>query len=505
MRIVKTIKNLILSWLGYFAVILATFIGRKVFVDMLGSMYLGVQALFTNILSCLNLADLGLSVAITYSLYKPLAENDTEKISAILSLFHKVYLIVGVTVGVIGLGLTPFLHFFINEMPKGLAYSKIQVYFVLFVLNNSLNYFMYYKAVLINADQKKYIVELNYSINMIAMTVIQILILICFKSFLLYLIIQLIFTGVRNMSISLIANRQYPYLKDKTSYSLSKQDKKELTMGVAGMMFQKLGTVVVNSTDNIIISKFISIIIVGIYSNYYSIISAINMVLNQVFKSALASVGNFNVTAKKEELADVFDKSLFVNFWIHGFCSIALTCLLNPFIHIWLGKDYLLEMKVVIILGFNFYLNGMRQTSLMFNDALGLYWKNRYKPIFEALVNLAMSLILVRFWGIQGVFLGTTCSIIFVCMWAEPYIIFKYVLKRNLAVYFRKYLVYFATSILIGFITYLLCNSIYMDGFLAFICKCSVCVVLPNILFLLIFRKTSEFKYFYNFLTTLKK
>lgn len=272
LRIVKTAKNLIYTWTGYFALILSTFIGRKVFVETIGMAYLGVNGLFTNILSCLNIVDLGLSTAITYSLYRPLAEKNEEKITAILSLFHKLYSLIGILVGVLGLALTPFLSLLITDLPADIPFSSIQLYYVLFVINNAANYFLYYKSVLINADQKHYIVELNYSVSMILMTAVQIVILFCTKSYLLYLVIQIASTILRNISISIITNKRYPYVKKEPSYRLSKEDKQSLTKGIGGLLFQRIGTVIVNSTDTIIISKFINILIAGIYSNLYTIL-----------------------------------------------------------------------------------------------------------------------------------------------------------------------------------------------------------------------------------------
>lgn len=475
---------------------MSTFVGRKVFVSTIGSVYLGVNGLFTNILGCLNLVDLGLSTAITYSLYKPIAERDTEKIKSIVHLLHTIYVRVGVIVGCVGLALTPFLKFLISGMPDDIAYSEIQWYYVLFVINNALGYFLYYKSVLINADQKQFIVELNYSFSVIGMTVFQILVLCLTKNFTFYLLVQMAFTIIRNVTISYKANKLYPYLKEKEISKLSKEDKSSLTKGVGGMMFQKIGTVVVSSTDNILISKFVSIVIVGLYSNYWSIINAVNMVLNQIFRSVLASVGNFNVTASKDQLYDVFRKTLFVNFWFHGWVSIGMLCLFNTFMEIWMGEAYLLDFSVVLLLAVNFYFNGMRQTCLMYNDALGLYWENRFKPIAEAVTNLVMSLIFVRFWGIFGVFLGTLTSIVGVCMWYEPYVIFKVALKRPLIQYFKKYVLYAFVFLVVGGCTYGVCHFIPLAGIMGLVGKALVCVILPNLMFLCFFGWTDEFRYF---------
>ena len=497
-RLVKTIKNLVLSWMGYFAVILSTFIGRKIFVMSIGSDYLGVSGLFTNILSCLNLADLGLSVAITYSLYQPIAEKDYEKIKSIMKVFHKMYMYIGCIVGIIGITLTPFLYCFINDSPSSITYEKIQLYYLLFVINNALTYFLYYKSVLINADQRQYIVELNYSFSIIGMTIVQIFVLILFKNYTLYLLVQIAFTIIKNLVISYIADKNYPFLKEKNVRKLSNSEKKEITKGVSGMMFQKIGTVIVNSTDNVLISKFINLSLVGLYTNYYSIINALNMLLNQVFRSALASVGNLNVTASKNELYNVFKKSLFINFWIHGFTSICLTCLFNPFVKLWLGDKYLLEFSVVLILGINFFFNGMRQTCLMYNDALGLYWENRYKPIAEALINLLFSLILLHFYGLIGIFLGTLCSILFVCVWYEPYIIFKTALNIPIKEYLKKYFEYVIVTFITGLITFFFCYSVKMTGIFSFIILCIICMFVPNTLFLIYYNKSDEFRYFFD-------
>ena len=262
------------------------------------------------------------------------------------------------------------------------------------------------------------------------------------------------------------------------------------------MMFHKIGGMVVNSTDNIILSKFVGIVSVGVYSNYYMIINGLELVTNQIFDAIVASVGNLGAKESKEKVKSVFDKVFFLNFWLFSFCAICLMCVFNNFIELWIGKEYLFELSVVVIIVIAFYLKGMRKTVLTFKDATGTFYQDRYKPIFESIINLIASIILAKKFGAAGVFLGTIISTLTTSIWVEPYVLYKYVFKEKSFTYFYKLIMYTILGICVCALTYWTCLKITYTGILAIIIKLIICLIIPNVIYIILFRKTEEFKYY---------
>lgn len=333
------------------------------------------------------------------------------------------------------------------------------------------------------------------------LNICQIIILIITKNYILFLVLQILFTVIENIAISKKTHKLYPFLKNNKKEKVEKKTRKEISKNMTAMTIHKIGGVVVKSTDNIILSKFVGLTQVAIYSNYYLIINAVNTVLMQVFNSITASVGNLNVTGSKKKLKEVFDKVFFVNFWIYSVSSICLYILLNHFIKLWVGENYLFSWEIITIIVINFYLTGMRNTVLTYRDALGLYWQDRYKAIFESIINIIASIVLVKIFDTFGVFLGTFISSVTTCLWIEPYILYKYGLKEKVSKYFLKFFVYTVIFIIVGLITYSVSNFLIqiqtIGGLLG---KIIICILIPNILYICIFAKTREFSYYQDML-----
>jgi O-antigen/teichoic acid export membrane protein len=297
----------------------------------------------------------------------------------------------------------------------------------------------------------------------------------------------------------------FPYVKNLKNVRLSKEDKKPIFQNIKAMMYHRLGGVVVSNTDNIIISSFVGVSWVGLYSNYFLITSGINTVCEQFFSSFKAVVGNLNALESKEKSHHVYKVLLLSNFWIFGFCTITLSQLFTPFITLWLGGKFLLNNMVVTFILINFFITGMRKSTLMFRDALGLFWYDRYKPVFEAMINLIASIPLAKIYGISGVFLGTLISTMLTNFWVEPYILYKYGFKRSPKEYFIKYIVYVLLFIISGAATMLICDFITSKTWFALFLRLIVCILVPNSIFLLCFYKTQEFKFLYDRLKSIFK
>ena len=485
----NSIKNIEYAVVGQVLGLLAKFVSRLVFVRVLSAEYLGIDGLFTNILSVLSLAELGIGTAIVYSLYKPIAEGDIEKIKSLMDLFKRTYQTIGIIITVLGLMITPFLHYLIKEMPD-VAY--IRFIFVIFVLNSSISYFYSYKRFLIIANQKKYIATIYRYGVFVAMNVAQILMLLVTGNYTLFLLVEMVAIFIENVLISRKADQLYPYLKEKKVVPLDKVEMITIKKNVKALIFHRVGGVVVLGTDNLVISIFIGIVAVGTYSNYLLVIGALTMIYGLVFESLTASIGNLGITQSKEKNIAVFELINFLAFWIYGFSAIALWNLINPFIELWLGRQFLFEMGIVTVLVINFYLLGVRTSVKVFKDAHGLYWFDRYKPLAESFINIVASVVLAQVLGLVGVFLGTLISTITTSFWVDPYVLYRHGFKSSVKPYFGVYLRYSALTLLAGVPTFFFCSFFKETHFLSFVARAFICLIIPNLIFFIVFRKNSN-------------
>lgn len=491
-RIKNTIRNTTYGISGQMLTYAFTFIYRTVFIYTLGVTYLGINGVFTNLLSILSLAELGIGAAITFSLYKPLAEGNIKEIITLMSFYAKTYKVVALFITILGISIAPFLDVFIKE--ESVIPNLTLIYFLI-LADSIVSYFFAYKRSLIIADQRGYINTINLNSFAIIRNLLQISMLLITKEFIYTLVIQIICTLVSNISISLKVNKLYPYLRGGTEVKLGKEYKTDLFKKLRAMSYHNIGSVVVLGTDNLLISSLVGVYWVGLYSNYLMIISIIRNIIGQFYNSIIASIGNLTASEDVDKSYNIFNKLFFLNYWIYSFASICLFTLYNPFITLWLGDKYLLDQLIVIVIVINFYLSGMRQNVLAYRNALGLYWNDRYKPIAEAIINLVASLILIKYFGLIGVFLGTTISLITTSFWVEPYILFKHYFKKRVRYYFTKYIVRFILTLLIATLMQLLANTIFQYTWGSFILLTILCILVFNVIFILIYIKSAELKY----------
>lgn len=493
-RTSKSIRNVTVAAIGQVLVILIGFVARKIFVMFLADEYLGVNGLFTSILTVLSLAELGIGPAITFSLYKPLAENDIPVCQALMQIFRKAYLVIGSVVLIAGLAISPFITIFIKEVPNSI--KGIHWIYILFVLNTSISYFFSYKRSLITASQNHYWIVAVHTIAFIVMNGLQILVLAFTSNYFLFLGLQILSTFSENLILSRKADREFPWLKEKVDTKLPDYIMHEVVRNIKAMILHRVGGIAVDSTDNLLISKFFGLLFLGLYSNYQMIFFAIKSVTGSFFSSLTASIGNFGAQETPTKANELYRKIQFINSWLASFCGISLFVLMNPFVEtLWLGKDYLLSKDILLVLVVNFYLNTIRRTGLTFKEAYGLAWHDRYKPVIAALVNLTTSIMLAKKFGIIGVFLGTTITEIFVNIWVEGHVVFKYCLNRSTWDFLKLFLSEIGMFLLCGSVTVLVCSFITTEFiFLNFVLKCLACLLIPNGVFMLTYRKTKEFQ-----------
>ncbi len=492
-RTEKSIRNIAFSLSGYGIKLILQFITRYIFIITLEKEYLGINGLFSSILSMLSLSELGIGAAIAYVMYKPIADENIEKIKSLMHLYKKLYQMIGGFVLVVGLAITPFLQVFIKEMPD---IEFIRVFYVLYVIDVGLTYFYSYKKAFIDCNQNEYISTTIGTVCSVLAKTCQVVFLVVTKNFLIYLCIQIIFTRIENVINSRMADKMYPYLKDKDIKKLSFDEKKSIKKNITAMISHKVGTVIVMTTDNLIISKLLGLVSVGLYSNYTLIVDSISALVHRVFAALSASVGNLVALETKERNKVVFNRILFVNFWLYSFCTCCLFNLLQPFIQLWLGTEYLMTDFTVLVISLCFYISGMRNTVHIFRDATGTFFQDRFKPIIECIVNIVVSIPLTYILGVSGVKLGTLISTITVSFWIEAFVLFKYYFQKGLINYYCSQLLYLCITVFLSGVVFTINFMIDIDGILGFLIKLLISITIPNIIIVLLFRRSENFLFY---------
>lgn len=491
----KSIKNSFAALCEQVIYTVLSFICRTVFIHTLGKYYLGFSGLFSDILTLLSLADLGMGTAILYSMYKPVAKDDHKHIAALLNLYKRFYYRIGFSITVIGICLIPFLKYLITDIPD---LPELNIIYLLYLLNTSASYFFSYKKSILISYQKNYINSIIYISTIVLQNILQIIFLIYTKQFVIYLIIQILCTLLNNILISLYVDKNFTYLKKYKKEKIENAEKKKIFQNIKSLFVSKVSSAVVTSTDNILISAFVSTVTLGIYSNYTMFTTMLRSVISKIFESITGSVGNIIVVESKESVYQTFKKVWFANFWIVSFSSIALFSLVNDFIKLWIGSDYLLDNNIVFLICINLYMRFIRNSFITFNEAYGHFQELKTKCIIEAIINLLVSLLLVGPFklGIYGILLGTFISNIATNFWFEPKILFSK-FNVNIKYYyisFGKYL--FTTLLMFVFCYYTFNFFITPEGWGVFFFKTIILCVGINTIYFVLFSKTEELNYF---------
>ena len=491
-RTKNSIKNMSTGAIVQIINKIMAFIVRTVFIKMLNTEYLGVNGLYTNILTMLSFAELGIGTAIIFNMYKPVAENDQNKIKALMDLYKKAYNIIGITVFILGLCVIPFMGIIVKDAPD-IKENLIFIY-ILFLINTSSSYFFSYKKAIISAHQKQSIINNIDSIFYFIRSIIEILILVITKNYIFFLIAQIICTLLENILISIKANKMYPYLKEKSKEKISKEETNNIFSNVKSLVIYKFGSVIMNGTDNVLISSLINVGTVGLCSNYSLVISAIHSIISSSINGITASIGNLNVKGTSKKKEDIFYQLTFINYVIFSFCTIAFIVLLNPFIELWIGKKNVLSIGVPISLAISFLIEGLRNPGYIYRTTLGLFQKGKFTPYIGAITNIFLSILLCKYIGVTGIFVATSISQLVSYSWIDPYLIHKYEFKTPVRKYFIKYIKYILIFTINLLITLYIVNLINIKGLISFILKIIIVSIIPNIINYLLLRNTIEFK-----------
>ncbi len=502
-RSIFTVVNTLAALLIKFTTLILSFVLRQVFIKTLGIQYTGVSSLFTDILTVLSLAELGIGSAIIYSLYKPISEKNYDQVSRIMKFYRNVYLVIGSAVLIVGCSLIPFLDEIIT-VDSDFDYNIILIY-VLFLSNSVISYLFSYKFSLLTAMQQGYKMsgfEVAFSVTK---TILQIISLFVFTNYVLFLVIGIAFDILKDIVISRYITHNYKQYLKRDIEKLSKEERKAIFKNVKALALYKVSDVVLNGTDSILISKYFNAEAVGLVSNYKMIFTNVYSIINQFYVSSQSSVGNLSVEESENKQYSVFNIMYFLSFWMAFFCVVSFSLITQPFISWWIGDEFLLEYVYVIVLAFNFFLMMMIRPVSTFRISNGIFVQGQYRPLIMAILNLVISIILVNYIGIIGILLGTCISRILTQSWFDPMIVYKNVFNKNPMLYFRKLALF--SLIIVGTTVGLVFtfNLIELPLILSLVVRILVSLIVPNLIVLLLFNRTKEFKLLINMVKGLIK
>lgn len=467
------------------------FFMRTAMIYLMGVQYLGLNSLFTSILQVLNLAELGVGSAMIYSMYKPIAEDDNATICALMKLYKTYYRVIGLIIAVIGCALTPF----IPKLISGDVPDNLNVY-LLYLLNlgaTVLSYWLYaYKNSILQAHQR---VDIISKVTLVTSTIqysLQLLVLWLFKDYYLYVIVLLATQALTNIATAMCADRIYPQFKPKGQ--IAAEEKKAINNRIKDLFTSKIGGIVYDSADTIVISSFLGLTALAIYQNYFYILNAITGLITVVFSACTAGIGNSIVVETKEKNYKDLNKFTFIICWGAGFCAVCLLCLYQPFMELWVGKDLMLSSSAVICFVVYFFVRQLNSLFNTYKDASGMWHEDRFRPLVAALTNLALNLILVQLIGLYGILISTVLAIVCVGMpWLLHNLFTAIFEKKHLLGYLKKLLYYCCVIFVSCIATYFICSRVNAGPIVTLVARGAICVILPNLIYLLAYYKRIEF------------
>lgn len=486
-------RNIIFGVILKIYQIIVPFLMRTAMIYLMGVEYLGLNSLFASVLQVLNLAELGVGSAMVYSMYKPIAEDDSVTICALMKLYRTYYRCIGLVIAVVGTALTPF----IPKLISGSVPSDINIY-ILYILNlfaTVLSYWLFaYKNSILQAHQRNDVVS---KITIVTNTIqygLQLLVLYIFRNYYYFVIVALMTQALTNIVTAIVADKLYPKFKPKGN--VKKQQTKEINQRIRDLFTSKIGFVIYDSADTIVISAFLGLTMLAVYQNYFYILSAITGFISVIFAACTAGIGNSIVTETKKKNYDDLNKLTFIICWLAGFCSVCLLCLYQPFMELWVGKELMYSFSAVICFVIYFFIRQLNSLFNLYKDASGMWHEDRFRPLVAALTNLALNLVLVQIIGIYGILLSTVLAILCVGMpWLLHNLFTVIFEKKYLMQYLNKLLFYILTVLVSSVVTYLICSLVCLENLtLKLMIRGVICVLFPNIIYFIAFRKCKEYK-----------
>jgi len=489
-RTKKSIRNIIISVAMLLISFIINFIYRRLFVEVFDVQYLGVTSIFTNVTSLLSLAELGFGAAVMYALYRPMLTNDTCMVAQIIKYFKKIYYIIASVVMVMGLLIIPLLPYIIKDMPN--LTPNVYIMYIFYLTGTVLSYFNAYKTTLLQSDQKEYIVKIVVTIVSIGTKVLIILLLLFIKSFYVVLVIENSVNIITNAVLTLIINKRYPFLKQKTE-KISLNMRKSIKKYTASMFTHKLGGVILSITDILLISIFFGATSNGYYANYLLVTTSINSVINVFYSGMQASLGQCVAENNQEKTFELFKIINLLCVWIAFFTTAGILFVSKSFVILWLGQEYVVDNFLLLMISLSFLLENMSRSSGLFISATGVFNKTAYLSIIYAFANFGFSLLFIWLIGIPGVFLGTVVARLIVFP-VENYYLCKYGIKIKVIEFYKKLFLQIVVGLLGFFALYGLSLVKIENNILTLIYRLAMVILVPNILFIIVYYRTNELK-----------
>lgn len=489
-RTAQSAKNALAGIVNKIIGIAAPFLLRTIMIQKLGVEYLGLNSLFSSVLQMLSLTEMGFGSAMIYSMYKPMADGDTDSINSILGFYKKIYRLIGCVVLVIGLILLPNIRLFIaSDYPENI---NIYIVFAIYLANTVISYFLFaYKSSILIAAQRNDIESNIITVCNIFLYLFQIAALIITSNYYVYIVMMPCFTIINNIVRCIVVNKKYPQYVEKGE--LDKQKKKEIMSRVGALVGHRVGGVVFSSVDSLVISSFLGLIVLGKYTNYFYIYTAINGIMSIVFQSILAVIGNSVACKTPDDNYRIFKELFIINAWQSCLCATCFLSLYQPFMQIWMGDKNMLPINIALLLSIYYFFANIRRVCCGFKDAAGMWKDDFWKPYVSVAVNLTFNIISVQIIGLPGVVISSIIAIVLVESPWETIVLFEKYFKRQKREYFRRY---FQSLIVCGVsmaITYVICMMI-ADNLVGILLKLLICFIIPNIIFIVMFRNVEEFR-----------
>lgn len=489
-RVKNASRNMVYGTALQIVKLVIPFVMRTVILYLLGVEYLGLNSLFTSVLSVLNLAELGVGSAMVYSMYKPIVEDDIEKICALMRLYKIYYRIIGIVVCALGLLLLPF----IPNLISGDVPADINIY-VLYLLDLSitvLSYWLFaYKSSILQAYQRTDVISKATLISETLKYGLQFIVLAIFRSYYLYVLVNLLAQIFNNILSAVFAQRMYP--ECKAIGVLPREEQKSINHRIRDLFTAKIGTVVVYSADTIVISAFLGLTALAVYQNYYYLFTAVTSLITIIFTSVRAGLGNSLIIDSREKVFSDFQTFMLIITWLAGFCSACFLCLYQPFMELWVGPDLLLDFGVVILMVIYFFVNCLNNFLNSYKDASGMWHEDRFRPLVSAGINLGLNIFLVQYIGLYGIVLSTILSMLFVGPWLISNLFRLIFGLKNVSAFLKRLGYYVLVSALAVMSSYLACGLIHLPLIGTVVVRLVVCCLCANLIFFLFCHRLPEF------------
>ena len=462
---------------------------RRIFISTLGNEILGLNSLYNSIVGLLSVSELGLGTIVAVFLFKPLVEKDYESVNSYMQFLRKMYWTIGTFIVVVGLCISPFVHFFINgEIEDSFALYS----FVLYVIAVAITYFFSYKKILLDADLHGYIVSTAQIFYRIVLNVGYILILLLTQNYFLYLCVFLVCNFGENYITSLLCRKMYPWLLVRHNKQLSRQQRKAVFTKMKAMMFHKIGDSLITGADNMIISKFIGTVFVAYYANYNLITSMLFAFVGVFGNSMLAAFGNL-IHSNGSEVKKVFSRVLLFQHYLYSTTLSGFIVVGSLFVTMMFGIESKLGMPIILLMGVSYYIRGFSTSLEAVRGAYGAYEKDQYLRLIFAAVNIVISVVGVVYLGIVGVLIGTVLAYSLEYILVLPSIVMKDSMKEKTSWYYCQLIKYIMLTVIEVSVSFFVSNMFCVNNSIVdFLVKGLICVFVPIAINLVFFWHTEE-------------